>query len=93
MSPRPPEPMTDEQLAQALRVLKPIGELPKMALFRADVLEMAGLDLAHVERWATAHGGGTIEAGQLKLRKGQRPEQGRPGKPQPFYAVPLELIR
>lgn len=85
--------MTDEELVEALRTLKPIGELPGTALFRADVLEAAGIDLGHLERWAAAHGGGPLQAGQLKLRKGQRPEQARPGRPQPFYAVPLSLLR
>lgn len=84
--------MTDDELVDALRTLKPIGELPGTALFRADVLKAAGIDLAHLERWAAAHGGGQLEAGQLKLRKGQRPEQARPGRAQPFYAVPLAAL-
>lgn len=85
--------MTDEELVEALRTLKPIGELPGRALFRADVLQAAGIDLVHLERWAATRGGGALEAGQLKLRKGQRPEQARPGRPQSFYAVPLDVLR
>ncbi len=84
--------MTDDELVAALRTLKPTGQLPGTALFLADVLEQAGIDLDHLARWAAAHGGGAVEAGQLKLRKGQRPEQGRLGRPQAFYAVPLELL-
>lgn len=84
--------MTDEELVAALRMLKPTSQLPGTALFKADVLEHAGIDVAHLERWAAAHGGGPLQAGQLKLRKGQRPEQARPGRPQEFYAVPLDLL-
>ncbi|MDO9354454.1 MAG: hypothetical protein Q7T55_12215 [Solirubrobacteraceae bacterium] len=85
--------MTEDELIAALRTLKPMGELPGLGLYRADLLEAAGIDLAELGRWASAHGGGPLEAGQLKLRKGQRPQEGRPGRPQAFYAVPLSLIR
>lgn len=85
--------VNDDELAAALRTLRPTGQLPGLALFKADVLERAGIDLAHLQRWAGAHGGGAIEAGQLRLKKGQRPEQARPsGRPQAFYAVPLSLL-
>lgn len=84
--------MTDEELIEALRTLRPTGQLPGLALFKADVLERAGIDLAQVERLAATRGGGAMQAGQLKLRKGQRPEQSRPGRPQAFYAVPSELL-
>lgn len=84
--------MTDDELRSALRILKPTSELPGLALYRADLLERAGIDLAHLQRWAGAHGGGALEAGQVKVRKGQSPEQGRPGKPQAFYAVPAKLL-
>ncbi len=84
--------MTDDELVAALRTLRPTGQLPGTALFKADVLEQAGIDLIHLDRWASAHGGGAVQAGPLKLRTGQRPEQARPGRPQDFYAVPLELL-
>jgi hypothetical protein len=84
--------MTDDELIAALRTLRPTGELPGLGLYRADLLEAAGIDLQELERFASAHGGGAIEAGQLKLRKGQRPQEGRPGRPQAFYAVPLSLV-
>ena len=85
--------MTDDDLLAALRTLKPTGELPGLALFRADLLEAAGVDLGELERWAARHGGGAVEAGQLKLRKGQRPEQARPtGRPQRFFAIPSGLL-
>lgn len=84
--------MTDDELVAALRTLRPTGQLPGTALFKADVLERAGIDLGHLQRWAAAHGGGAVEAGQLKLKKGQRPEQARPGRPQAFYAVPSALL-
>ena len=84
--------MTDDELLAALRTLRPTGQLPGTALFKADVLERAGIDLDHLQRWAAAHGGGAVEAGQLKLKKGQRPEQARPGRPQQFYAVPDDLL-
>jgi hypothetical protein len=85
--------MTDDELIAALRTLRPTGQLPGVALFKADVLERAGVDLAHLQAWAAAHGGGAVEAGQLKVRKGQRPEQATPsGRPQAFYAVPLALL-
>lgn len=85
--------MTDDELIAALRTLKPTGELPGTALFRADLLERAGIDLQHLQRWAGAQGGGAVEAGQLKVRKGQRPEQAKPaGRPQTFYAVPSRLL-
>ncbi|MDQ8045741.1 MAG: hypothetical protein AAGC46_08070 [Solirubrobacteraceae bacterium] len=85
--------MTDAELIAALRTLKPTGQLPGTALFKADVLEKAGIDLAHLERFAGAHGGGAVQAGQLKLRKGQKPEQAKAtGRPQAFYAVPESLL-
>lgn len=84
--------MTDDELIVALRALRPTAELPGVALFKADVLERAGVDLAHLQRFAQAHGGGTVDAGKLKLRKGQRPEEARPGRPQAFYAVPQRLL-
>ena len=85
--------MTDDELIAALKTLRPTGELPGIALYRADLLEKAGVDVAHLQRWAAAHGGGVVDAGPVKVRKGQRPEQGRPGRPQAFYAVPLSLVR
>lgn len=82
--------MTDDELIAALRALKPTGGLPGVALYKADVLEKAGIDLEHLQRWAAAHGGGALEAGQLKVRKGQKPDQVRPsGRSQAFYAVPI----
>lgn len=85
--------MTDDELIAALRTLKPTGQLPGLALFKADLLEKAGVDLDHLQRWAAAHGGGAVEAGQVKVRKGQKPEQGKvAGRPQAFYAVPDQLL-
>lgn len=84
--------MTDDELIAALRILKPTGALPGLALFRADLLEKAGIDLAHLERFAAGAGGGPVQAGAMKVRKGQRPEQGRPGRPEAFFAVPLALL-
>ncbi len=84
--------VTDDELLAALRTLRPTGELPGTALFKADVLQRAGIDLDHLARWATAHGGGAVEAGQVKLKQGQRAEQARPGRPKPFYAVPSALL-
>jgi hypothetical protein len=85
--------MTDDELIAALRTLKPTSELPGVALFKADVIERAGIDPAHLQRWAAAHGGGAIQAGQVKPRKGQKPEQARPtGRAHGFYAVPLTLL-
>jgi hypothetical protein len=86
--------VTDDELIAALRLLRPTGELPGLALFKADVLERAGIDPAHLQRFAAAHGGGAVEAGQLKVRKGQKPDQVKPsGRPQAFYAVPSSLLR
>ncbi len=85
--------MTDDELIAALRTLKPTSELPGLALFKADLLERAGVDLTHLQRWASAHGGGALDAGPVKVRKGQAPQQGKPGRPQAFYAVPLTLLR
>lgn len=85
--------MTDDELIAALRTLKPTSELPGMALFLADLLVGAGIDLDHLQRWAAPHGGGAIEAGRLKVRKGEAPERGRlTGRPQAFYAVPSALL-
>lgn len=84
--------MTEAELIEALRELPPMGALPGLALYRRDVLERAGIDLDVLDRWARAHGGGPMQAGQLKLRKGQRLEQGRAGRPQDFYAVPADLL-
>jgi hypothetical protein len=84
--------MTDDELLAALRTLKPTSELPGLALFKADVLERAGIDPGHLERWTAAHGGAALQAGQVKPKKGQSPKQLRPGKPQTFYAVPTDLL-
>lgn len=84
--------VTDDELLAALRTLRPTGQLPGTALFKADVLERAGIDLEHLQRFAAAHGGSAVQAGELKLRKGQRPEHARPGRAQPFYAIPSELL-
>lgn len=85
--------VTEAELIDALKLLPPMGELPGLALYRRDLLERAGIDVDDLDRWAKAHGGGLVQAGELKLRKGQRPEQGRTGRPQDFYAVPLDLLR
>jgi hypothetical protein len=85
--------VTDDELIAALRVLRPTGELPGLALYKADVLERAGVDLTHLQKLAAKHGGGAVEAGQVKVRKGQKPEQAKPsGRPQAFYAVPSSLL-
>jgi hypothetical protein len=57
-------------------------------LFAESAAEAAGIDLGHLERWAAASGGGRIDAGAVKLRKGQRAEQGRVGRPEAFVIVP-----
>lgn len=85
--------MTDDELIAALRTLKPTSQLPGMALFMGELLERAGIDLDHLDRWASAHGGGAIQAGRLKVRKGEAPERGKlTGRPQGFYAVPTDLL-
>ncbi|MBO9534153.1 MAG: hypothetical protein J7513_14375 [Solirubrobacteraceae bacterium] len=80
--------MTDEELVAALRTLGPSSRLPGQQLFAAAALTGAGLDPDEVGRWATAHGGGPFDAGAVKLRKGQRPEDGRVGRPEAFVLVP-----
>lgn len=80
--------MDDAELIAALRRLGPIGRLPDQSLFSGAAIEAAGLDLAEVIRFAQAHGGGELAAGAVKLRKGQRPQEGRVGRPEAFVAVP-----
>ncbi len=85
--------MTDAELVAALRTLGPSARLPGQLLYAAAALRGAGLDPGEVGRWATAHGGGPIDAGAVKLRKGQRPEDGRVGRPEPFVLVPEDAVR
>lgn len=87
--------MTDDELLTALNTLGPTSVLPNGdGVFKADVLQRAGIDLAELERWTAAYGGGAIQAGALKLRKGQRPAEVRAtGRPQAFYVVPAALLR
>lgn len=85
--------VTEAELIDALKRLPPMGELPGLALYRRDVLERAGIDIDALDAWAEDHGGGLVQAGELKVRKGQRPEQGRTGRPQDFYAVPTAELR
>jgi hypothetical protein len=84
--------MTDDELLAALRLLKPTSELPGLALFKADVLERAGIDPAHLERFTAARGGRSLQAGHVKPKKGKKPDALRPGRPQTFYAVPSGLL-
>lgn len=91
MSDPAPDP-AEADLIAALRTLRPTSELPGLALFKADVLERAGIDLVFLERWAGTHGGGLVQAGSVKPAKGKRLQDARPGKPQGFYAVPLSVL-
>lgn len=85
--------MTDDQLVAALRVLGPTSRLPGLAVYAGAALELAGLDVDEVTAWAAAHGGGRLDAGAVKLRKGQKPEQGRVGRAEAFVAVPESALR
>ena len=84
--------MADEQLVEALRVLGPASRLPGQLLFAESAAEAAGIALADLEQWAASHGGGRIEAGAVKLRQGQRPEQGKVGRPEAFVIVPESAL-
>jgi hypothetical protein len=84
--------MTDAELVAALHTLGPSSRLPGRTLFAREALIGAGLDPDVVLRWATAHGGGSIEAGAVKLRKGQRPQDGRVGRPEAFVVVPDAVL-
>ncbi len=83
----------DDELIAALRLLGAQSQLPGQLLFATSALAAAGLDPDAVGRWATAHGGGAIEAGAVKLRKGQRPQDGRVGRPEAFIVVPESALR
>ena len=84
--------MTDDELLAALRVLGPSSRLPGWLLFAEAAAEAAGIELAHLERWAKTQGGGRIDAGAVKLRKGQRPEQGKVGRAEAFVVVPERAL-
>jgi hypothetical protein len=79
---------SDAALIDALQTLGPQGRLPGRLLFASSALAGAGLDVADVDRWAQQHGGGAVDAGAVKLRKGQRPEHGQVGRPEAFVLVP-----
>jgi hypothetical protein len=83
---------TDAELVAALRTLGPQGRLPGQLLYATAALAAAGLDPSEVERWAAARGGGPIEAGAVKLRKGQTPREGRVGRPEGFVLVPESAL-
>lgn len=85
--------MTDADLVAALRLLGPQGQLPGQLLYAAAALAAAGLDPDEVARWAARHGGGRVEAGAVKLRKGQSPREGRVGRPEGFVLVPDSALR
>jgi hypothetical protein len=83
----------DAELIAALRRLGPQARLPGQWLYAAAALTGAGLDPEAVGRWAQQHGGGPVDAGAVKLRKGQRPEQGRVGRPEAFVMVPETALQ
>ncbi|MEH3055159.1 MAG: hypothetical protein PGN13_14365 [Patulibacter minatonensis] len=83
----------EEAFVRALGTLGPQGRLPGQLLYATSALEAAGIDVEALATWAAAHGGGPLQAGAVKVRKGQRPEQGRVGRPEGFIGVPDHLIR
>lgn len=84
--------LPEPDLVAALRLLGPQSRLPGQLLYATAALEAAGLEPAAVARWAATHGGGSIEAGAVKLRKGQRPQEGRVGRPEGFVMVPESAL-
>lgn len=83
---------SEQELIDALRLLGPQSRLPGQLLYSTAALAGAGLDPAAVARWAGRHGGGAIEAGAVKLRKGQRPQEGRVGRAEGFVMVPESAL-
>ncbi len=84
--------MSAPELRAALQELPPSSRVPGLALYAASLLEAAGLQPEEVATWAQAQGGGWIEAGRLRLRKGESPQQAKVGRAERFVAVPDDAL-
>lgn len=84
--------MPEASLRAALQQLPPSSRLPGTALYAASLLEAAGLSPEEVAQWAQQQGGGWIEAGRLRLRKGESPERATVGRAERFVAIPDDAL-
>lgn len=84
--------MQTPELVAALRALPPSSRLPGLALYAASLLEAAGLSPDAAADWAQAHGGGWVDAGRLRLRKGESPAQAKVGRAERFVAIPDDAL-